>query len=195
MQCAPSKNFGSRQSELEPRNRYLYPPILFAAIGLLPSPGSRGAMLAATLTNRVNSGLDPLDVARCVVTAIRQNELYVFTHAGPEWRSTLEGRSTLFFLRWTEQQQLARSSRRKRLRRVRLRLNSGSPAVAGNEIKPPFSKRARPPSKVGNSRICADSDECDYRRKCQLIGVNLAWRQGLGPIRCAGRGQLGLLNR
>ena len=58
----------------------------------VPSPGSRAAMAAAALTNLVNSGLDPLDVARRVVTAIRQNELYVFTHAGPEWRSELERR-------------------------------------------------------------------------------------------------------
>jgi NAD(P)-dependent dehydrogenase (short-subunit alcohol dehydrogenase family) len=64
----------------------------------VPSPGSRAAMFAATLTNLVNSGLDPLDVARRVVTAIRQNELYVFTHAGPEWRSELERRFNTILL-------------------------------------------------------------------------------------------------
>jgi NAD(P)-dependent dehydrogenase (short-subunit alcohol dehydrogenase family) len=64
----------------------------------VPSPGSPGAQLAATLANLNNSGLDPLDVARRVVTAIRQNELYVFTHAGPEWRSELERRFNTILL-------------------------------------------------------------------------------------------------
>jgi NAD(P)-dependent dehydrogenase (short-subunit alcohol dehydrogenase family) len=58
----------------------------------VPPPGSPAAMFAATLANLSNSGLDPLDVARRVITAIRSNELYVFTHAGPEWRSELERR-------------------------------------------------------------------------------------------------------
>jgi NAD(P)-dependent dehydrogenase (short-subunit alcohol dehydrogenase family) len=64
----------------------------------VPSPGSRAATFAATLTNLVNSGLDPLDVARRVVTAIRENELYVFTHAGPEWRSELKRRFNTILL-------------------------------------------------------------------------------------------------
>jgi NAD(P)-dependent dehydrogenase (short-subunit alcohol dehydrogenase family) len=64
----------------------------------VPSPGSPGAQLAATLADLNNSGLDPLDVARRVVTAIRQNELYVFTHAGPEWRSELERRFNTILL-------------------------------------------------------------------------------------------------
>jgi NAD(P)-dependent dehydrogenase (short-subunit alcohol dehydrogenase family) len=64
----------------------------------VPSPGSPAAELAATLANLNNSGLDPLDVARRVVTAIRQNELYVFTHAGPEWRSELERRLNTILL-------------------------------------------------------------------------------------------------
>jgi NAD(P)-dependent dehydrogenase (short-subunit alcohol dehydrogenase family) len=64
----------------------------------VPLPGSRAAMMRSTLTNLVNSGLDPLDVARRVVTAIRQNELYVFTHAGPEWRSELERRFNTILL-------------------------------------------------------------------------------------------------
>jgi NAD(P)-dependent dehydrogenase (short-subunit alcohol dehydrogenase family) len=64
----------------------------------VPSPGSHAAELAATLANLNNSGLDPLDVARRVVAAIRQNELYVFTHAGPKWRSELERRFNTILL-------------------------------------------------------------------------------------------------
>jgi NAD(P)-dependent dehydrogenase (short-subunit alcohol dehydrogenase family) len=55
-------------------------------------PDSNAAKLAATLAKLNESGLDPLGVARRVVTAIRENELYVFTHVGPEWRSELEVR-------------------------------------------------------------------------------------------------------
>jgi NAD(P)-dependent dehydrogenase (short-subunit alcohol dehydrogenase family) len=64
----------------------------------VPPPGSHAAALAATLTNLNNSGLDPLDVAKRVVAAIRHNELYVFTHAGPEWRSELERRFNTILL-------------------------------------------------------------------------------------------------
>ena len=53
---------------------------------------SHATKLVATLAKLNNSGIDPLGVARRVVTAIRENELYVFTHAGPEWRSELEVR-------------------------------------------------------------------------------------------------------
>jgi NAD(P)-dependent dehydrogenase (short-subunit alcohol dehydrogenase family) len=56
------------------------------------SPGSAAARLASVLFDLNKTGLDPLDVARQTVTAIRQNELYVFTHAGPQWRSELEQR-------------------------------------------------------------------------------------------------------
>jgi hypothetical protein len=38
------------------------------------------------------AGLTQFAVARRVVTAIRQNELYVFTHAGSQWRSELAQR-------------------------------------------------------------------------------------------------------
>jgi len=55
-------------------------------------PDSHASKLAATLAKLNDSGLDPLGVARRVVAAIRENELYVFTHAGPEWRSELEVR-------------------------------------------------------------------------------------------------------
>jgi NAD(P)-dependent dehydrogenase (short-subunit alcohol dehydrogenase family) len=64
----------------------------------LPSPGSHAARLAAILADLNKAGLDPLEVAKRVVTAIRQNELYVFTHAGPEWRSELEQRFNTILL-------------------------------------------------------------------------------------------------
>ena len=56
------------------------------------SPGSAAARLASVLFDLNKTGLDPLDVARQTVTAIRKNELYVLTHAGPQWRSELEQR-------------------------------------------------------------------------------------------------------
>lgn len=55
-------------------------------------PDRNATKLAATLAKLNSTGLDPLGVARRVVSAIRENELYVFTHAGPEWRSELEVR-------------------------------------------------------------------------------------------------------
>jgi NAD(P)-dependent dehydrogenase (short-subunit alcohol dehydrogenase family) len=64
----------------------------------VPSPGSHAARLAATLADRNKTGLDPLEAAKRVITAIRENELYVFTHAGPEWRSELERRFNTILL-------------------------------------------------------------------------------------------------
>ena len=58
----------------------------------VPAPGSQAERLATTLADLGKSGLAPLVVAKRVVAAIRRNELYVFTHAGPEWRSELEQR-------------------------------------------------------------------------------------------------------
>lgn len=64
----------------------------------IPPPGSDAARLAATLADLNKTGIDPLDVATRVVAAIRQNELYVFTHAGKEWRSELERRFNTILL-------------------------------------------------------------------------------------------------
>jgi NAD(P)-dependent dehydrogenase (short-subunit alcohol dehydrogenase family) len=64
----------------------------------VPPPGSHAARLAATLADLNTTGLDPLDVAKRVVTAIRHNELYVFTHTGVEWRSELERRFNTILL-------------------------------------------------------------------------------------------------
>ena len=54
-----------------------------------PDPASPAGELAAELAGSIQSGLDPSDVAALVLTAIREDELYVFTHAGAEWRAEL----------------------------------------------------------------------------------------------------------
>jgi NAD(P)-dependent dehydrogenase (short-subunit alcohol dehydrogenase family) len=55
-----------------------------------PDPASPAGVLAARLAELGQSGLDPSDVAARVVTAIRADELYVFTH--PEMRAEVEER-------------------------------------------------------------------------------------------------------
>jgi NAD(P)-dependent dehydrogenase (short-subunit alcohol dehydrogenase family) len=57
-----------------------------------PDPASAAGKLAVHLAELGRSGLDPMDVASQVLTAIRQDELYVFTHPGPSWRAELEER-------------------------------------------------------------------------------------------------------
>jgi NAD(P)-dependent dehydrogenase (short-subunit alcohol dehydrogenase family) len=58
--------------------------------GQMPDPASPGGILAASIAERVQSGLDPSEVAERVVEAIREDELYVFTH--PETRPAIEQR-------------------------------------------------------------------------------------------------------
>ena len=48
----------------------------------VPDPASPAGVLAARLAELSRSGLDPADVAVRVVSAIRTDELYVFTHSG-----------------------------------------------------------------------------------------------------------------
>jgi NAD(P)-dependent dehydrogenase (short-subunit alcohol dehydrogenase family) len=55
-----------------------------------PDPASPAGLLLAQITERLESGLDPSDVASRVLAAIREDELYVFTH--PEMRAELEDR-------------------------------------------------------------------------------------------------------
>jgi NAD(P)-dependent dehydrogenase (short-subunit alcohol dehydrogenase family) len=55
-----------------------------------PARGSFAAGLAAHLAERAAAGLDPDEVARKVMQAIRENELYVFTH--PEMRDEVDER-------------------------------------------------------------------------------------------------------
>ncbi|HZR86581.1 MAG TPA: SDR family NAD(P)-dependent oxidoreductase [Bradyrhizobium sp.] len=57
-----------------------------------PEPGSPAGKLAAHLAGLGASGLDPADVAAQVLAAIRNDELYVFTHHSREWRAELEER-------------------------------------------------------------------------------------------------------
>jgi len=52
--------------------------------------GSQAAGLLAHITEHVQSGLDPSEVARLVLAAIREDELYIFTH--PEMRAEMEER-------------------------------------------------------------------------------------------------------
>ncbi len=57
-----------------------------------PDPASPAGVLLFHLAELGQSGLDPADVAAQVLAAIREDELYVFTHAGREWRAELEER-------------------------------------------------------------------------------------------------------
>jgi NAD(P)-dependent dehydrogenase (short-subunit alcohol dehydrogenase family) len=58
----------------------------------VPDPASSAGKLIAHLAQLGSSGLDPAEVAAQVLTAIRENELYVFTHHSDEWRATLQER-------------------------------------------------------------------------------------------------------
>ena len=49
-------------------------------------PSARSALLA----ERIRAGIDPLEVAKRVVAAMREDELYVFTH--PDFRAAVEAR-------------------------------------------------------------------------------------------------------
>src|SRR6202049_759064 len=55
-----------------------------------PDPTSPAGLLIAQIAERLQSGLEPSDVAARVLTAIREEELYVFTH--PEMRGDVEAR-------------------------------------------------------------------------------------------------------
>jgi NAD(P)-dependent dehydrogenase (short-subunit alcohol dehydrogenase family) len=57
-----------------------------------PDPASPAGALATRLAELGKSGLDPSDVAAQVLTAVRDDELYVFTHHGADWRAELEER-------------------------------------------------------------------------------------------------------
>jgi hypothetical protein len=55
-----------------------------------PDPASPAGALTAQIAELVQSGLDPSGVAARVLAAIREDELYVFTH--PEMRAEVEER-------------------------------------------------------------------------------------------------------
>ena len=64
--------------------RYGPPPV--------PDPESPAGKLAAALAELGQAGLDPDDVAARTLAAIREDQLYVFTHSGAQWRAELQGR-------------------------------------------------------------------------------------------------------
>jgi NAD(P)-dependent dehydrogenase (short-subunit alcohol dehydrogenase family) len=55
-----------------------------------PDPASPAGMLLAQIAANLQAGLDPSEVAARVVAAIREDELYVFTH--PEMRGEVDAR-------------------------------------------------------------------------------------------------------
>jgi NAD(P)-dependent dehydrogenase (short-subunit alcohol dehydrogenase family) len=59
---------------------------------LTPDPASPAGAFLARLAELGESGLEPSDVAAQVLTAIREDELYVFTHHSADWRAELEQR-------------------------------------------------------------------------------------------------------
>ena len=57
---------------------------------LTPDPASPAGMLMAHIAERLQSGLEPSEVAAQVLNAIREDEFYVFTH--PEMRDEVDER-------------------------------------------------------------------------------------------------------
>jgi len=55
-----------------------------------PEPASPAGQLAAYIADRIRTGLDPTAIAALVLAAIRDEELYVFTH--PEMRDEVDER-------------------------------------------------------------------------------------------------------
>ncbi len=57
-----------------------------------PDPASQAGVLTARLAELGQTGLRPAAVADQVLAAMREEELYVFTHHSTEWRAELEER-------------------------------------------------------------------------------------------------------
>ena len=55
-----------------------------------PTPVDTANPVYASFAERVRTGMDPAEVARRVLAAVRDDELYIFTH--PETRQALEER-------------------------------------------------------------------------------------------------------
>jgi hypothetical protein len=55
-----------------------------------PDPASPAGLLLARIAERLQAGLDPSEVAARVLAAIREDELYIFTH--PEMREEVDER-------------------------------------------------------------------------------------------------------
>ncbi len=56
------------------------------------NPATPAGILAARSAELAQAGLDPSDVAALVLDAIREDELYVFTHHDGSWRGEVEAR-------------------------------------------------------------------------------------------------------
>jgi len=56
----------------------------------LLDPASPAAQVVAEIARRLEAGLDPAQVAARVLAAIRNDELYIFTH--PNMREAVDGR-------------------------------------------------------------------------------------------------------
>src|SRR5262245_10300323 len=57
-----------------------------------PDPDNPQAALLGHIGEMVRSGIDPSEVAARVLLAIREDDLYVFTHAGGDWRARMQER-------------------------------------------------------------------------------------------------------
>jgi len=57
-----------------------------------PVPASPAGILAARSAELAQAGIDPSDVATQVLNAIREDELYVFTHHDESWRGEVAAR-------------------------------------------------------------------------------------------------------
>jgi NAD(P)-dependent dehydrogenase (short-subunit alcohol dehydrogenase family) len=57
-----------------------------------PDPASQAGRLAARQAELGQLGIDPMEVAAQALAAIRNDKLYVFTHAGAEWRAEVKER-------------------------------------------------------------------------------------------------------
>jgi NAD(P)-dependent dehydrogenase (short-subunit alcohol dehydrogenase family) len=80
--CPSFVRTGIGESGRNRPERYGQPPAL--------DPASPAAMIVAEIARRLQAGLDPAEVAARVLSAIREDELYVFTH--PNMREEVDGR-------------------------------------------------------------------------------------------------------
>jgi NAD(P)-dependent dehydrogenase (short-subunit alcohol dehydrogenase family) len=60
---------------------------------IAPAPASPEGQLTAHLAELNQAGLDPIDVAYQVLEAIREDQLYVFTHPDGTWQAEVKERS------------------------------------------------------------------------------------------------------
>jgi NAD(P)-dependent dehydrogenase (short-subunit alcohol dehydrogenase family) len=80
--CPSFVRTGIGESGRNRPERYGQPPAL--------DPASPAAMIVAEIARRLQAGFDPAEVAARVLSAIREDELYVFTH--PNMREEVDGR-------------------------------------------------------------------------------------------------------